>query len=202
MKQDWSKFAPVDDLFKAYVKEGQQLVAKGDKKAGEYKLQMALETLTRGYQHVVYGSCRRWLSKNGIKDGEVVKEVAQDVFLGAWQSILRFDTESTVRFWLFGIAKHKRVNTLDAIVKDRNRFTYTDEILEPRYGAPAVEEEIEQEEWLKHIREKLKPADLEILNMSFKGHSTTEISAAVKMAEGNVRVRLHRIREQLRSFLN
>lgn len=60
----------------------------------------AWDALVRGYQHVVVGYCGTLLS-----DRRAGEEVAHDVFVAAYTALSRFKQASSVRTWLFAIAR-------------------------------------------------------------------------------------------------
>src|SRR5262245_28137788 len=67
----------------------------------------ALETLVRGYQHVIVGFCT-----NMLGDTDLGAEVAQDVFLAAYGALPRFRGQASVRTWLFAIARKQCLKVL------------------------------------------------------------------------------------------
>ncbi|WP_143308742.1 RNA polymerase sigma factor, partial [Candidatus Entotheonella palauensis] len=58
-------------------------------------------TLVEKHQDRIYRYC---VSRLGEAQGE---EIAQDVFLTAWESLAKFRQESAISTWLTGIAKNK-----------------------------------------------------------------------------------------------
>jgi RNA polymerase sigma-70 factor (ECF subfamily) len=62
----------------------------------------ALEVLMRGYGTDVYRYCRRMLS-----EPERAKDVLQNTFVQAYEGLPRFERRSSLRSWLFGIARHR-----------------------------------------------------------------------------------------------
>ena len=67
----------------------------------------ALEALVRGYQHVMVGFCA-----NMLGDAHLGQEVAQDVFLAAYQALPGFRGQASVRTWLFAIARKQCLKVL------------------------------------------------------------------------------------------
>lgn len=79
---------------------------------GDDRYRMAVtERLLQEYQNDVYLQCVRWL------DPDYGEDVAQEVFLQAWQGLLRYRGDSAIKTWLFGIAK----NECRKFLRDRNR---------------------------------------------------------------------------------
>jgi RNA polymerase sigma-70 factor (ECF subfamily) len=78
---------------------------------GDERYRMAVtEQLLQEYQNDVYLQCVRWL------DPVYGEDVAQEVFLQAWQGLLRYRGDSAIKTWLFGIAK----NECRKFLRDRN----------------------------------------------------------------------------------
>lgn len=69
--------------------------------------QGALEALVRGYQHAMVGFCT-----NMLGDAHLGQEVAQEVFLAAYQAMPSFRGQASVRTWLFAIARKQCLKVL------------------------------------------------------------------------------------------
>jgi RNA polymerase sigma-70 factor (ECF subfamily) len=65
----------------------------------------ALDQLVRGYQRVIVSFCRTQLGRAG--EGGRAEDVAQEVFLAAYQSMPRFQRQAPLHAWLFGIARKR-----------------------------------------------------------------------------------------------
>jgi len=78
------------------------LVAAGDT-AG------ALRCLMQRYGPAVYGYCRR-----ALRDPALAEDVQQQVFIAAYRDLPKFYGRSTVRTWLYSIARHRVVDALRA----------------------------------------------------------------------------------------
>jgi RNA polymerase sigma-70 factor (ECF subfamily) len=70
---------------------------------GDY--QEALDHLVRGYQRVMVSFCRTQLGRAG--EGGRAEEVAQEVFLVAYQNMPRFQRQAPLHAWLFAIARKR-----------------------------------------------------------------------------------------------
>lgn len=84
----------------------QDLVAAGE-------LKSALERLMARHGHAVYRYCRQEL-----RDDALAEDIQQQVFLEAHRDFPRFAGRSSMRAWLFGIARHR---VLDAAKANRRR---------------------------------------------------------------------------------
>jgi RNA polymerase sigma-70 factor (ECF subfamily) len=65
----------------------------------------ALDHLVQGYQRVIVSFCRTQLGRAG--EGGRAEEVAQEVFLAAYQSMPRFQRQAPLHAWLFGIVRKR-----------------------------------------------------------------------------------------------
>src|SRR4029453_15757423 len=81
-------------------------------------VQRAMEALVLGYQHAVVGYCTHML---GGATPEEVEEVAQDIFLAAYQALPRFQQQASGRTWLFAIA-HNRCLTYRSRTQRRRQM--------------------------------------------------------------------------------
>jgi RNA polymerase sigma-70 factor (ECF subfamily) len=76
----------------------------------------ALELLMEAYGSDVYRYCCRMLY-----DAERAKDVRQNTFVQAYESFSRFGRRSSLRAWLFGIARHRCLDESKAWRRWRNR---------------------------------------------------------------------------------
>lgn len=88
----------------------------------------ALAILMRAYGTAVYRYCRQM-----VGDEHLAEEVHQMTFVQAHEGLLRFGRRSSLRTWLFGIARHRCLDLLKMDRRRRRRF-------EPIEGAPDLPE--------------------------------------------------------------
>ena len=77
----------------------------------------ALAVLMRVYGSAVYRYCRQMMA-----DDDLAQEVHQMTFIQAYESLSRFGRRSSLRTWLFGIARHRCLDHLKMDRRRRNRF--------------------------------------------------------------------------------
>jgi RNA polymerase sigma-70 factor (ECF subfamily) len=77
------------------------------------ELKGAIDRLMRRYGASVYRYCRE-----ALRDATLADDVLQQVFMEAYRDLPRFGRRSTVRVWLFAIARHR---ALDAAKRRRRR---------------------------------------------------------------------------------
>ena len=136
-----------------------------------------------------------------VRNREDAEEIAQDVFVKAYQALATFKKESKFSTWLYRIVH----NT--AISKTRKKqFETTDlnyDIVE-NYSEDDINEDLnrldnnEQKKVINTVLKKLNPEDHMLVTLYyFKEYSTEEISEIVNISQSNVKVKLHRIRKKL-----
>jgi RNA polymerase sigma factor (sigma-70 family) len=77
----------------------------------------ALAVLMRAYGAAVYRYCRQMAG-----DEDLAQEVHQMTFVQAYEGLPRFGRRSSLRTWLFGIARHRCLDFLKMDRRRRRRF--------------------------------------------------------------------------------
>ncbi|NBB75654.1 MAG: sigma-70 family RNA polymerase sigma factor [Bacteroidetes bacterium] len=144
-----------------------------------------------------------------LNDKDEAENVVQETFAEAYRQIDRFRGESKVSTWLFSIARHLAYGVL----RKAKRHNYLEHDTIEHIHAHADEghtsasmETVEQEERKRlvhaalqelpdHYRRIIELRDLE-------ERSTAETAEALGLTSVNVRVRLHRARKELGTYLN
>src|SRR5262249_13542589 len=88
---EWRALRILDATVEDYIADGQY--------------QEALDCLVRGYQRVIVSFCRAQLGHAG--EGGRAEEVAQEVFLAAYQNMPHFQRNAPLYAWLFAIARNR-----------------------------------------------------------------------------------------------
>ena len=160
-------------------------------------------TLVRDYQDRIYRYC---VSRLGDIQGE---EIAQDVFVTAWENLAKFRQESTVSTWLTGIAKNKCIQAF----RNRGRrqaivATFVDDIRHQSHAESALspEEEAMEEARRQELSQGLlQMREEERLLLQWRYHqglSVTEVAELLGKSEPAVRKRLLRALGRLRQIVN
>jgi RNA polymerase sigma-70 factor (ECF subfamily) len=130
-----------------------------------------------------------------IRDAATCEDIASTVFTTALAQLGRFRGDGTFAGWLFQIARNA--------VRDVQRRSVTAALpAEPTSSEPDVEERFlahERAAELHTLIRLLTPEQQHLLGLRYgAGLAFDEIGAIVGAAPGTVRVRMHRILEQLR----
>ncbi len=140
------------------------------------------------------------------RNREDAEEIAQDVFVKAYQKLGSFRKDSRFSTWLYRIAYN------EAITGVRKRKVITEELhdeIAESLPEHEIENEImgldpsEQQMVLGKILDMLPPED-QLLVTLFYMHDqpVSEISEVTGLSGSNVKVRLHRIRKRIYSELD
>lgn len=143
-----------------------------------------------------------------VEQREEAEEVAQDVFLKAFQAIHSFDHRSRFSTWLYRIACN---TALSAVRGGRKRYTLFDAERVERVELAAEEAEGEeaallneaQIEELLHALDRLLPDERALIQLHYYEQlPLAECAKALHLTEVNTKVRLHRIRKKLERWIN
>ena len=175
-------------------------------------LQRAMEALVLGYQHAVVGYCTHML---GGATPEEVEEVAQEIFLAAYQALPRFQQQASVRTWLFAIAHNQcltyrsRTQRRRQIAAD-HRHAVVDAVhpnppVRPELGLLEVAQDMREEqqcELVSHSLKRLKKQPRELLMMYYYAElSIADIAKKLWVSETTIRRRLRAAEQQLKHMM-
>jgi RNA polymerase sigma-70 factor (ECF subfamily) len=141
-----------------------------------------------------------------VQNREDAQEVAQDVFVKAFQKLNTFRRDSRFSTWLYRIAFNEAISRTR--LKRLPEVDFIDEISES-----AAEEEVEenvlgldpseQQQAVSKALKKLPPGDRLLIDLFYReGLPVGEISIITGMSESNVKVRMHRLRKKIYVELN
>jgi len=133
-------------------------------------------------------------------DKSVAEDLLSECFIIAMRKLPLFRGESTVKTWLFGIARNC---WLQYLRKDHPTIPYGE------IAMKAVVEDISDSSYTKEIAERIVSLIKEkdertqiIVKMRIDGYSYREIAERLQVSEGSVRVIYHRTKKQLRDQLS
>jgi len=162
--------------------------------AGE---RQALDTLYQRHAQPLFGYLLNLTSDRGLAE-----EILQDTFVAAWRSAGAFEGRSSVKTWLFGIARRQAHNTL----RRRNLDVTSDAALDQ---TPSDEPEPEAKALLNADREavtsaieRLSAMHREVLLLAFVHELPySEMAELLEVPLGTVKSRLSNAKRLLRQIL-
>ena len=147
---------------------------------------MEFEEIYRTFSPKVYRLCMGY-----VNNGDWAKDLVQETFIAVWQNLSKFRNESSINTWIFRIATNNCLRQLER----EKRFERTE--------LPAqLEEKIEIKkddkiDFLYQCISELEETERIIISLVLEDLPQAEIASIVGMTDGNVRVKVHRIKEKL-----
>lgn len=134
-----------------------------------------------------------------VKRNDLAQEITQQTFIRVYSRLDGWRGQS-LSVWITAIAMHLALNALD---KERRHRTET---LDERTACQGEEYSDERELMLQRLElavSQLRPTDRAIVRLHYYEKRKVDVVAdRLGMTKGNVLVRLHRIREQLKRKLS
>ncbi len=143
----------------------------------------------------------RFVSSLGLRSG--VEEVVQDTFVRAFGALATFRGESSLRTWLFTIARRLVADAR----RGRRRARETEEVREndasTEYDALDIMIADESQQRMKEALSSLSPTQREVFVLRVnEGLSYKEIAEVAGTTEGAARVHYHNALRQVKECLN
>jgi RNA polymerase sigma-70 factor (ECF subfamily) len=148
-----------------------------------------LKTLHEEYHPMVRQMCLGYVKG----DEEMAKDLTQEVFISIWNALPRFEGRSSYKTWIYRIT----VNTCISHVRKKVPLKET--------SMPDLPSEDGQEndptDQLLHAIGKLPEVERLLIMMVLDELSYSEIAEVTGITEGNLRVRIHRIKNKLKIIM-
>ncbi len=146
---------------------------------------MIFEDIYSTFYPRVYRLCMGYTA-----DEDKAKDLAQEIFIAVWKHLPGFRNEAAVGTWVYRIATN---HCLRATAKEQRIIS---ELPLQMSEAPVPDTE-EKLQLLYKCIASLKEADRIIISLVLEGLPQAEIAHIAGLSEGNVRVKIHRIKELL-----
>jgi len=148
---------------------------------------MNFETIYKTYWQKVFRLCMGYAN-----DTAAAKDLAQETFIKVWKQLPKFRNESSIGTWIFRIASNaclRQIQKDKKMPKSELPLEIKDEILETN-----IEKDIQL---LYQYISELQEVERIIISLELEDMNQKEIAEIVGLSEGNVRVKIHRIKEKL-----
>ncbi len=142
------------------------------------------EKLYLNYWQKVYRLCMGY-----VNDDASARDLAQESFILIWENLEKFRDEANIGTWIFRISSNHCLRQ----VEKRRRTT---ELPTNLADETALDRSQEVEMLYKFISE-LPETDRIIISLELEEIKQSEIAHILGLSEGNIRVRIHRIKERL-----
>lgn len=139
------------------------------------------------YSPQIYRVCMGY-----INDSEQARDLTQETFVSVWKGLPGFRNESSISTWIFRIATN---NCLRALERTRKMIKTE---LPPNLAAPAYDTHDDDKlAFLYSCIAELPETERIIISLVLEDLPHAEIAAIVGISHGNVRIKVHRIKEKL-----
>jgi len=143
-----------------------------------------------------------------VRDAELGRDVAQDVFLAAWRDLGQLRDSRSFLPWLRQLTRHRAYHVLRTERRRAHRITTaeTDAVLSSALDSrPGVDEDLEAADdrrILAAVLDELPDETREVVTLFYwEGQSTTRVAEMLGLSDAAVRKRLSRARDALRTSL-
>lgn len=145
----------------------------------------------------VYRYCRE-----ALRDAVLAEDVQQQVFIAAFRDLPRFSGRSSVRTWLFAIARHR---VLDAVKSRRRAHAEHDDAMEVADPAPSPGESLDDarlQQALIGCLDKLAPHVVTALLLRFQqGFTFEDMARMCREKPGTLQAQVKRALPRLRTCI-
>lgn len=156
---------------------------------------MTFEQVYQTYSPKVYRLCRGY-----VGDADWAKDLTQEVFISIWQALPAFRGDAAVSTWVFRIATNACLRQLAREQRRPARPTASGDLPEVPASLPetATDERLAK---LYYAIGTLPETDRLLIGLVLEGLPQAEIAAVLGIADGNARVRIHRVKERITATL-
>lgn len=127
-------------------------------------------------------------------DSELANDLMQETFLKVWQNLEKFRNQAMISTWIYRIAVNTCLSHL-RVEKRQVKEELTEQIIETK--AEDFSEKNEQVALLYRCIAKLEENERIIITMVLDELPYAEIAEISGISEGNLRVKIHRIKQKL-----
>jgi RNA polymerase sigma-70 factor (ECF subfamily) len=129
---------------------------------------------------------------------EQAKDLAQESFLKAWEHIEKFRDESAIGSWIYRIA----VNTCLTHLRSSKRMPSTELTEVKEFQLSSSVEDNEKIRLLYKMISQLPEVERLLITLVLEEVPYSEISEILNISQGNLRVKIHRVKQSLIQLFN
>jgi RNA polymerase sigma-70 factor (ECF subfamily) len=149
-----------------------------------------LEEMYQAYKEPVFHYLR-----NMCHNTTIAEELTHDTFIKAFKGFGRFRGESSLKTWLFKIARNTYLNEAKKF-SQKNEITYA----EPELQSSGTIRNIETEMMVRQTFQKLTEQEKTLLILREQGFSLSEMAEILGQTEGSIKVGIHRAKRKFKKY--
>ena len=153
------------------------------------------ESLHADYQGMVHQMCLGFMKG----DVDLANDLAQEAFINTWKALDKFKGASSYKTWIYRITVNTCLNYLRA--SKANKQIPLDNAMEFPDSSNLQSERFKPHQELYQAIGQLAEIDRLVIMMVLDELGYDEIAEVVGISEGNLRVRIHRIKKNLKKIL-
>ena len=147
---------------------------------------MTFEEIYKQYSPQIFRVCMGY-----INDQDLAKDLTQETFISVWKNLASFRNQSKISTWIFRIATNNCLRMLEK----SGRFKTVD--LPPEVPDHFEVSKDEKLIFLYSCIAELEETERIIISLVLESIPHAEIADIVGVSNGNIRIRVHRIKEKL-----
>jgi RNA polymerase sigma factor (sigma-70 family) len=140
-----------------------------------------------------------------VRDEDERRDVFQEVLIHMWEGLDRFEEKSQMSTWIYRIAVNTCLGHIRMQTRRRKVFDGTENVDQEAIpdesadeGAAETEQAVNR---LYDCIDQLLPLEKTLVSLYLEDLSTERMADVVGISEGNVRVKLHRIKKKLKEMM-
>lgn len=168
-----------------------------------FKVQLMKETKEEQFKKIVAENGDRItrICRYYNPDEEDQKDMVQEILINIWNSLAKFRGESAVSTWIYRIAVNTSLSFTGKAFRHMKMQINTDQqnlniLLDDDELEAKINREADLEQLQTHLNQ-LSVIDKALISLVLEGLCMREIADIIGLTEPNVKVKIHRIKEEL-----
>ncbi len=154
------------------------------------------EQLYQAHYRMVLQLCLGFLKG----DSDQAKDLTQEVFIQVWNNLSKFRQDAAPKTWIYRITVNACLNYLK---REKLHSTKLGEALQNQETTEEIQgSESDPEKALYQAMEGLSEIDRLVTGLLLEEVSQEEIASILGISDGNLRVKIHRIKLKLKKLIN
>ncbi len=148
---------------------------------------MTFETIYQTFSPKIYRLCMGY-----VNDEDWAKDLVQETFISVWKNLPKFRNEAAIGTWIYRIAVNNCLRQIN-----RKKPTTKLKDFPQMASTESTERPNEHIVFLRQCIAELKEIDRIIISMVLEEIPQKEIAEVLGISDGNIRVKVHRIKEKI-----
>jgi RNA polymerase sigma-70 factor (ECF subfamily) len=153
-----------------------------------------------------YGSALARIAKSHEADGDLRRDLLQDLHVALWRSLSSYDRRCSLRTWVYRVAHNAAVTYITRRRRSRHGVLCTLDELDTQDLWTDPDSSVTEADYdqsavrLYSLIRRLAPLDSQIMLLYLEDLDAAEIATVTGLTPGNVATKVHRIKRLLTRF--